>query len=102
MWKFALKLVISKIIERIFRKKTIKPKTKEVVSDIKEKDILMEKVNLNTASEKELQKIIHIGPRRAKKIINRRPYRDIYELSNVLGLGRKRMDEIFEQGIIIT
>ncbi len=57
-------------------------------------------VNLNNCSEKDLQKIIHIGEVRAKKIISRRPFKDIYELSNVLGLGKKRMDAIFAQGII--
>ena len=60
----------------------------------------MEKVNLNRASEKELQKIIHIGPVRAKKIIERRPYRDILELSKILGLGLIRMRQIFNQGIV--
>lgn len=60
----------------------------------------MEKVNINKAEEKELQKIIHIGPVRALKIIKRRPYKDIYELSNVLGLGPIRMNQIFKQGII--
>jgi DNA uptake protein ComE-like DNA-binding protein len=60
----------------------------------------MEKVNLNKSHESELTKIIHIGPVRAEKIVKRRPYKDIYELSNVLGLGRKRMDQIFQQGII--
>jgi competence protein ComEC len=57
-------------------------------------------VNLNSCTLKDLQQIIHIGPVRAKKIISRRPFKDIYELSNVLGLGKKRMDAIFKQGII--
>lgn len=57
-------------------------------------------VNLNSCTEKDLQKIIHIGKVRANKIISRRPFKDIYELSNVLGLGKKRMDAIFAQGII--
>jgi competence protein ComEC len=61
-----------------------------------------EKININSASETDLQKIIHIGPVRALKIINHRPFRDIYELSNVLGLGKKRMDQILAQGLAIT
>jgi DNA uptake protein ComE-like DNA-binding protein len=56
-------------------------------------------ININKATEIELQEIKHIGPVRAKKIIKRRPFKDIYELSNVLGLGIKRMNEIINQGI---
>lgn len=59
-------------------------------------------VNINRADELELQKIIHIGPVRASKIIARRPYRDIYELSNVMGLGKIRMGEIIRQGIVTS
>jgi DNA uptake protein ComE-like DNA-binding protein len=58
----------------------------------------IKRVNINRASEVELQGIIHIGPVRAKKIISRRPFKDIYEISNVLGLGQKRMDAIIAQG----
>lgn len=61
----------------------------------------MEKVNINRSSKEELTKIIHIGEKRSEKIINRRPFKDIYELSNVLGLGKKRMGDILNQDIII-
>lgn len=57
-------------------------------------------ININRASLEDLQKIVHIGPKRAQKIINRRPYKDIYELSNVLGLGGKRMKDILEQNLL--
>lgn len=60
----------------------------------------MEKVNINTANEIELQRIIHIGKVRAKKIIENRPFRDIYELSKIIGLGEIRMNAIILQGII--
>jgi len=62
----------------------------------------MNTININRATLEELQKIKHIGPKRAQKIINRRPYRDIYELSNVLGLGGKRMKDILDQNLITT
>jgi len=58
------------------------------------------KINLNRANENELQQIIHVGKIRALKLINRRPYKDIYELSNVKGLGKSRMNDILAQGLI--
>lgn len=57
----------------------------------------MDKVNINSASVEELIQIIHIGKKRAEKLIDRRPYKDIFELSNVLGLGYKRMLDILNQ-----
>ena len=51
-------------------------------------------ININKASEKELYEIIHIGPIRAQLIVEKRPFRDLYELSNIKGLGRKRVDDI--------
>ena len=57
------------------------------------------KVNINKATEKELLDIIHIGKVRAGKIVKRRPFKDIFELSNVLGLGEKRMNDIIQQNI---
>ncbi len=55
------------------------------------------KIDINTASETELQEIIHIGQARAKKIVVGRPYKDLFELSNVKGLGKKRMWDIINQ-----
>lgn len=64
----------------------------------------MEKVNINRANWWKLQDIIHIGPKRAFKIRTHvrenGKFRDIYELSKILGLGRKRMDDIIKQGIV--
>lgn len=59
----------------------------------------MEKVNINTANQLELEEIIHIGPVRSLLLMDKRPLRDIYEISRVLGLGPKRMSDIIEQGI---
>jgi len=61
-----------------------------------------EQVDINKAGIVELQRIVHIGEKRARKILTRRPYRDIYELSNVLGLGRKRMADIIRQNIAVV
>ncbi len=60
------------------------------------------KIDLNKADEKQLQNIIHIGPARAKKIVAYRPYRDLFELSNVKGLGKKRMWDIINQGYAVA
>jgi len=57
-------------------------------------------ININKATGKELRKIINIGPIRANLIIDNRPYRDIYEISTLFGLGTKRMADIINQGII--
>jgi competence protein ComEC len=59
----------------------------------------MKKVNINKASLKDLERIIHIGPRRAQEIIDGRPYRDVYELSAVTNLGMIRMGHIISQGV---
>jgi competence protein ComEC len=60
------------------------------------------KINLNRATFDELQGIIHIGPKRAQMIIAMRPFKDLYELSNVTGLGKFRMNDIIEQGLAAT
>ena len=57
-----------------------------------------EKININKASVQELIKIKFIGAIRAAKIVEKRPYKDIYELSNAAGLGRKRIDAIIAEG----
>lgn len=56
-------------------------------------------INLNTAELSELIKLKNVGLVRAQAIIDKRPYRDIYELSTVKGLGKKRIDQIVEQGL---
>jgi len=61
----------------------------------------METVNINTATANDLQKIKGIGKIRSQKIIENRPFRDRYELSNIAGLGKKRMDKILLQNISI-
>lgn len=58
-------------------------------------------VNINKAKLQELQCLKGIGPVRAQEITGNRPYRDVYELSKVAGLGKKRMDAIIKQGITV-
>lgn len=55
-------------------------------------------ININKALIKELQSIRNIGPVMAKRIVLGRPYKDIYELSKVRGLGKARMEMIIADG----
>ena len=47
------------------------------------------KININTASAKELESIPGVGPATAKKIIAGRPYGSIEEIMDVKGIGEK-------------
>ncbi len=50
-------------------------------------------VNLNTASEKELEALKGVGPATAKKIIENRPYKSVDELSKA-GVSAKTIQDI--------
>jgi len=52
------------------------------------------KININTASSEELQKIPYIGPKKAEKIISGRPYRKIEDILKVHGFGDKTLAKI--------
>lgn len=56
-------------------------------------------VNINTASEEEVQQITHIGAALATELINLRPYDSIDELIEINGIGAARLQDIKEQGI---
>lgn len=58
-------------------------------------------IEINTASEEELQRIIHIGSSRAADIIVLRseaPFQSLEELTKVKGIGPSRLADILEQG----
>ena len=58
-------------------------------------------MNINKASREELISVVHIGPKRADLIIEKRtitPFKDLYELSSLKGFGRKRIDDIVKEG----
>lgn len=60
-------------------------------------------VNINKATHKELLSVVHIGVQRANDIIARREterFKDIYELSSMKGFGKKRVDDILNEGIL--
>ena len=52
------------------------------------------RVNVNTASQAELEALPGIGPVIARRIIEGRPYRSVEELERVKGIGPRRLEEI--------
>ncbi|MDP2681331.1 MAG: helix-hairpin-helix domain-containing protein [Deltaproteobacteria bacterium] len=51
-------------------------------------------LDLNTATEKELQSIKRIGPVLAARIIAGRPYKSVDDLQKVKGIGQKKLEKI--------
>jgi competence protein ComEA len=54
-------------------------------------------ININAASQKELEELWGIGPATAQKIIDQRPYSDVSELLNKKILKKNVYDRIYEQ-----
>jgi DNA uptake protein ComE-like DNA-binding protein len=52
------------------------------------------RIDVNTASQVELEALRRIGPVIARRIIEGRPYRSVEELERVKGIGKKRLEEI--------
>ena len=72
------------------------------VDDASEVRLETDGVELNTASFWDLQRIIHIGPDRARQIMALRevlPLRSVDDLKWVSGLGSQRIEEIKQQGL---
>lgn len=59
-------------------------------------------LDLNTATLQDLQAIPHIGPERAKGIIELRPLSDIEKLQEIDGIGPKRLEEIKKHAVVNT
>lgn len=55
------------------------------------------KVNLNTATQAELEKLPGIGPKRAEAIIGARPFKQIEDLRKIRGLTRAQLNEVKDQ-----
>jgi DNA uptake protein ComE-like DNA-binding protein len=59
-------------------------------------------IDVNTASAKELERIIHIGPERAGQIVELRkekPFRNVDELVRVKGIAAVRLADIKKEGL---
>lgn len=60
------------------------------------------RVELNTAPLEDLERVVHIGPARAREIMElreARPFRSLDDLKRVSGLGEKRIEEIKQEGL---
>lgn len=75
--------------------------TEEGKEELAKEDEVQEEVchiNINTASQKELEKITGVGPVIAQKIIEARPFSSLSDLIKVDGIGEKTLQKIIEQG----
>jgi beta-lactamase superfamily II metal-dependent hydrolase len=52
------------------------------------------RINVNTATQAELEALPGVGPVLARRIIEARPYRSVDDLGRVKGIARKRLEEI--------
>lgn len=52
------------------------------------------KVNINTATREELKQLPSVGDKLADRIISKRPYKNIYEIVNIEGIGDKNFKNI--------
>lgn len=56
-------------------------------------------VDINSASEAELTRIIHIGPERAAQLVALRPFTSVRQLTRINGIGDGRIRDILAEGI---
>ncbi|HOG11486.1 MAG: helix-hairpin-helix domain-containing protein [Smithellaceae bacterium] len=58
------------------------------------------RVNINKADQATLEKLLGIGPVKAKAIIDGRPYRNIEDVMNIKGIKGKTYDAIKEHIVV--
>jgi len=66
-----------------------------IISALCEQD----QIDINTASNEELDGLYGIGPVKAEAIINSRPFQSVDELIKVFGIGNITLNKIKEQGL---
>src|SRR5699024_11304759 len=59
-------------------------------------------VNINKASQENLQKIIHIGEKRVEELVELRPFDSVDDLTRINGIGPARIEDIKSEGIACT
>jgi len=86
------------------RKHGTLPEEPEATEEVKEAVAVTEShcVNINEDDESVIQHIIHIGPDRAKMLIDARPYLTLDDLSKINGIGPGRIEDIKAQGVACT
>jgi competence protein ComEC len=57
------------------------------------------RINLNTADINELIRIMHIGPARARQLIDMRPIRSLDDLTRIQGIDHSRLEDIRKQNL---
>ncbi|MFO7776494.1 MAG: amidase family protein [Candidatus Hydrogenedentota bacterium] len=80
---------------------TAKETAEETVEDeeAEEDQAEPERVNINTAPLEELTRIRHVGPARAEKLIELRPFDSLDQLSQIDGIGPAALRDIREEGV---
>lgn len=58
------------------------------------------KININNATQEQLQELKYVGIKTAQWIIDGRPYKDIHELSDVKGIGKVKMQYYIDNDLI--
>lgn len=58
------------------------------------KPIISGKLNINTASQEQLELLPKVGPSLAKRIIQGRPYRNLNDLDRVKGIGASTLNTL--------
>jgi competence ComEA-like helix-hairpin-helix protein len=59
-------------------------------------------IDINTASQKELEKLVGVGPIYSQRIIESRPFFSLQDLTKVKGIGDKTLEKIINQGCAYT
>jgi competence protein ComEA len=82
-----------RIAELRAKQRSEKHELQELQKQVKEANAPQGLLDLNTASEQELQSIDGIGPVLAARIIAGRPYKTVDDLLKVKGIGRKNLEK---------
>ena len=83
-----------RIAELRAKQRSEEQELKELQSQVNKAQSPQSLLDLNTATEKELQSIKGIGPVLAARIIAGRPYKSVDDLQKVKGIGQKILEEI--------
>lgn len=83
-----------KKLEQLRGKIVIAPLRPQSAASLRPATNQVAKVNLNTATQAELEKLPGIGPKRAEAIIAARPFRQIEDLRKIRGLSRAQLEEL--------
>lgn len=54
------------------------------------------KININTATQTQLESLPGVGPVIAERIIQHRPYTSVFDIQRVPGIGKKRYEQIID------